>query len=131
MTQHWICVAFILIYLPGAGDTMITKVVPPGRGLALHLASIIKSPQEKPSPKWYYMDVFVQTSSHWTLSYFPQPIYVLHSDLGAYFSYLLQLIFLHYFLQIRMWTLITQILNKLKFFFSIFHTIFSLSMLHF
>ena len=26
-------------YLPGAGDTMIRKVVPPGRGLALHSAS--------------------------------------------------------------------------------------------
>ena len=26
-------------YLPGAGDTMIMKVVPPGRGLALHFAS--------------------------------------------------------------------------------------------
>ena len=26
-------------YLPGAGDTMIKKVVPPGRGLALHSAS--------------------------------------------------------------------------------------------
>ena len=26
-------------YLPGAGDTMIMKVVPPGRGLALHSAS--------------------------------------------------------------------------------------------